>query len=380
MNFKIKSSSLQKLGNDVMKGYIKTQKTILALRMSNSQLELLCYSPSTYFQGKVDITDMKNLDNSWKILDGDNFKSFLSILPKDDTIIDFNTTTLGDFTLKYGKNKINLNIIDIGEDNLIKEENNFTEITEVDAVSFMESMKDMSKIVSKDKNKEYSSLSFLHIFFNEDNITLMGTQSISIAENIYKIDKTRIVDDSVLIKGIYIDLLDTTLSATDTWTLIKTKSKFGYKNNKGFIALVAISAEDIKPIKYSHLKNLTATKEENDYNEVKIDSTSLKNAIADVSKLSPTDPSVLFSFNEEGLFIKSSMGDRFEVLSDYSLNKELNFGINKEALKSLYSIWTKNIIMVFKDNPIMTVIEFKLLDNKDDIIDNIFVGVSPDDQ
>lgn len=380
MNFKIKAKDFQKLGNDVMKGYVKSDKTVLAMKVSKTLLKILCYSPSTYFEGKVKIMDMEDLDDSWKILDGDGFKSFLSILPKDDTIINFSTTALGDFVLKYGRNKVNLNLKETIDDTPIKEERKFVEIVDVDAVSFMTTLKDMSKIVSKDKNKEHSSLSFLHMFFNEDNITMMATQSISIAEFIYKIDSPKIVDDYVLLKGSFIDLLDTTLTVNDTWTLIKTKSKFGYKNNNGFIALIAIASDDIKPIKYTHLKNLTAKKEDLDYNSIMINSISLKDTLANIFKISPNDPSAIFHFTKEGLFLETPFGDKFEVESSYDQDKDIKFGVNKEALKCLYSIWSPNIEMIFKDDVFRNVIEFKILDGQDNVLDNIFIGVSPDDQ
>ena len=383
MKFKVMSDSLQAMGNLVLNGFIKDSHSNVAFKVEDDKMTLLCYSSSTYFKGSIDAKDCEDCNGDWKVVDGLNFKSILSVLPDEEKEISFTSDTLASsFVLRYGKSKVNLKTR-MGD--MIREENNFQEIAEVDAVSFFKTLNDILKVVENDNIDSGGPTKCLHLCFHSDSIVFMGTNKIALAETIYPIDNLiddELEDEYILLSGVEARLLSRQMHNNETLKLIKTDSKFGLLDSRDTMTLVGVMDE--VPINYQAIKT-SIVKEDGDdgFNKVSINAHSLKSALTNIIKLSPGYPSAIFHFGENGLILENDSGDIFEVLSDYEKEEDIAFGLNKIALQSLFSLWTDEIKLVFGDEPADSILQFILTKNVEGEMEeeeNIFIGVASDNE
>lgn len=383
MKFKVSSLNLNNKGQQVLRGLTKDAKAIVAFKVENDMMTLLCYTSSTYFKSTLEAYDCEDCNGDWKIVDGSMFKSVLSVLPTIEKELLFDSDILASsFVIKYGKSKANLKTT-IG--NSIQEETKFKVLTEISANYFMNSLNDVLKVVDPDPINVGGPVSCLHMFFNENDITMMGTNKIAIAEVKYPVSSMKELPkgkNSILLSGNEAKLLSRNTSANETWKIVITPSKFGFIDEEGSVSLVGITDES--PIEYEPIKNLVAKKDGADgYNEILISSGSLKAAINNVLKLSQNSPSVTFSFEKDGLSLRNSTGDIFEVISDYDKEKIIRFGVNRAALHSLFSIWTEDIKFVIKDKPensVLQIINMEMNTDEELIpIESTFIGVMTDE-
>lgn len=377
LRFKVIGSDLSNKGKLVLKGNINNARSNVAFKIEDNCMIIVCYTASTYFQVKVPVFEVENIDNNWKIVGSDDLRTILSILPANDTIIEFDGNDTGTaFTIRYGRSKVNLRTM-LGT--TIRPERNFVHLASIDAYSFLKSMNSILRVVKQDNTGLAGPIGCLHIYLKpeENNITLMGTNSIAIAENIYDVDEIE-REAVVLLKGTEANLLQRSVSAGEVWQIVRTASKFGFIDQEGSITLVGITDES--PLNYVAFKSATAHPNSSEgYNEILIDSASMELALRSAAKLSFNYPSVRLFFGKDGSAkLSTHNGDVFAINAEYITEKDLEIGVNIEALQSLFTLWTKRIKLLLKDNPVNSILEFKVLDEEDQSVDNIFIGFASD--
>ena len=377
LKFKVIGSDLSEKGKLVLKGDISNIQSNIAFKIEDDHMVIVCYTASTYFQVKIPVFDVENPDSDWKIVEGGDLKTILSVLPADDTVIEFDGNDMGTaFVIRYGRSKVNLRTM-LGT--TIRPETNFVHLASVDAHSFLKSMNSILKVVKQDNTGLAGPIGCLHIYLKpeESNITLMGTNSIAIAENIYDVDEIE-RESVILLKGTEANLLQRNVSAGEVWQIVRTASKFGFIDQEGSITLVGITDEN--PLNYVAFKSATAQPGSPEgYNEILIDSGSMELALRNAAKLSFNYPSVRLYFEKDGSAkLSTHNGDIFAVNAMYDIDKDLEIGVNIEALQSLFTLWTSRIKLLLKDNPVNSILEFEVLDEEDQLIDNIFIGFASD--
>lgn len=379
MNFKIESEQLIHLGNSILRGIGKSDDGGVAFKIKNNKFILISSSPTFFFQGGIDLIEVENEDDKWYSIDGNNFKNILSTLPKENIVLKFEgNEDRSLFKIRFGRNNLKLNTLDSSN---IRKESKIREITTIDADTFLSEINDISKVVKKASDTGSQS-QYLHIFFNKENITIMGTDEIAIAESIYPIDNIEIDTDNkevVLVKKDLINLISKVRTKGAIWKIIKNDTKFGFIDENNFVYL--IGTVDATPLSYEMIKTLVAQENENDYNEININSNSFKTSITNVIKLSDKEPSVIFILNEKGMLVRNKQGDSFEIDSDYKKEKEIEFSINSQSLQSLFTFLAyETFQIVLRDKAAETVIQIKILDKDLKEKENIFIGVMSDDK
>lgn len=387
MKFTVNSKDLQEKGYLVLKGLSKDVKSSVAFKVEDEKMTLLCYTSSTYFKAEIPVenVDLGNQSGEWKALDGQNLKTILSVLPPYDIPINFTSDKLGNmFTLRYNKqNKLSLSTR-IGD--MIKEETEFTELSKADEKSFLNTLSDVLKVVQQDANGIGGPTTCLHLFFNQkendNNITFVGTDTIAIVEEKYAVDNITNISENnkAILLGINeAKLLVKRPEEGNIIKIVKTKSKFGFIDQENTITLVGITDEN--PISYEPIKSYVASPDSGEgYNKVLISAHSLKESIQNIMKLSPIEPSLTVKLAKEGMILETENGDRFEVSSNYKEDKELAFGLNKNALSNLFTIWSPYIYMTLSDEPSGQVLQFINTEGEENKeINTTFIGVMTDD-
>lgn len=378
MKFKVNGKDFHALRSHLLNGDTNSNNKYLAMRIKDDKLEMVLYTNVTYFKGNIPIEDSDGVDEEWRCLNPEELKTTLSVPYSDVENITFEEIDNDKFNIKFGKNKINLNTI---ENYPVQVLEDYSKIADIDSLYLKTTLQNVNNVVETDSNNSGGPMSSLHFFINNEDITLMGSDRISIVE--IKIENTNNETDEILIEKSYVDMLKKINTTYPTIQIVKTDNKFGLVTNNNFISLVGISDENA--INYKGLKGLVAKPNDKDYNEIIIDRKSLSRALSNVKKISRDDPSVRLFISKNGLKIKNKSGDEFELITEQNPDIETNFGLNIKSLNSLIPIFTDKIKMIFKDNSIASVIEFKMLEideNNENYIEtnNTFIGIASDDE
>ena len=357
MKFEVVCSELQRLGQNVLRGYKRNDSSLVAFKVEDNKFKLVCYSPTTYFQGEIPAMNVEDSDNEWKSLDGQNFKQILSVFYSNNENIKFTSDKIvQNFVLRHQKNRVTLKTV-LGD--LIQEENNFEEIVEVDALSFVDVLGKMSGL--REKHNANSFLSNLELVFKNNNIIFIGTDSYVLGETTMSVEEIKIDNTFYHIRGEEVSILTKSVEPNEIWTLIKTDTKIGFKDQHGLIGLVGI-ADNARHIPAELQKDKVVKETEPDFNRIGVNSASFKKALNNISKISsPNDPSVTLSFGKNGLTVMNISGDVFDVETDYKDDKRISVSFVRESLQKIIPLLTDEFNFILKDDPVSQASQVELL-------------------
>lgn len=357
MKFEVVCSELQRLGQNVLRGYKRNDSSLVAFKVEDNKFKLVCYSPTTYFQGEIPAMNVEDSDNEWKSLDGQNFKQILSVFYSNNENIKFTSDKIvQNFVLRHQKNRVTLKTV-LGD--LIQEENDFEEIVEVDALSFVNILGKMSGL--RETHNTNSFLSNLELVFKNNNIIFIGTDSYVLGETTMPVEEIKIDNTFYHIRGEEVSVLTKSVEPNEIWTLIKTDTKIGFKDQHGLIGLVGI-ADNARHIPAELQKDKVVKETEPDFNRIGVNSVSFKKALNNISKISsPNDPSVTLSFGKNGLTVMNISGDVFDVETNYSDDKRISVSFVRESLQKIIPLLTDEFNFVLKDDPVSQASQIELL-------------------
>lgn len=357
MKFEVVCSELQRLGQNVLRGYKRNDSSLVAFKVEDNKFKLVCYSPTTYFQGEIPAMNVEDSDNEWKSLDGQNFKQILSVFYSNNENIKFTSDKIvQNFVLRHQKNRVTLKTV-LGD--LIQEENNFEEIVEVDALSFVDVLGKMSGL--RENHNTNSFLSNLELVFKNNNIIFIGTDSYVLGETTMSVEEIKIDNTFYHIRGEEVSVLTKPVEPNEIWTLIKTDTKIGFKDQHGLIGLVGI-ADNARHIPAELQKDKVVKETEPDFNRIGVNSASFKKALNNISKISsPNDPSVTLSFGKNGLTVMNISGDVFDVETDYKDDKRISVSFVRESLQKIIPLLTDEFNFILKDDPVSQASQVELL-------------------
>lgn len=375
MKFEVVCSELQRLGQNVLRGYKRNDSSLVAFKVEDNKFKLVCYSPTTYFQGEIPAMNVEDSDNEWKSLDGQNFKQILSVFYSNNENIKFTSDKIvQNFVLRHQKNRVTLKTV-LGD--LIQEENEFEEIVEVDALSFVDILGKMSGL--RETHNTNSFLSNLELVFKNNNIIFIGTDSYVLGETTMPVEEIKIDNTFYHIRGEEVSVLTKSVEPNEIWTLIKTDTKIGFKDQHGLIGLVGI-ADNARHIPAELQKDKIVKETESDFNRIGVNSVSFKKALNNISKISsPNDPSVTLSFGKNGLTVMNISGDVFDVETNYSEDKRISVSFVRESLQKIIPLLTDEFNFVLKDDPVSQASQIELLKvvkGKDDEEDTLEIDNS----
>lgn len=357
MKFEVECSELQRLTKNVLRGYKKNDNSLVAFKVENDKFELVCYSATTYFQGSIPAMNVKDSDNEWKSVDGQLFKQIVSVFfPNNENIKFSSDKIVQNFVLRHQKNRVTLKTV-MGD--LIREEKGFDEIVEVDAPSFVAALAKMSGL--RETHNTESFLANLELVFKNNNIIFIGTDSYVLGETTMPVDEIKIDNTFYHIRGEEVSILAKPVNPNEVWTLIKTDTKIGFKDQNGLIGLVGI-ADNARHIPAELQKDKVVKETEPDFNRIGVNAISFKKALSNISKISsPNDPSVTLSFGKNGLTVMNISGDVFDVETNYSDDKRISVSFVRESLQKIIPLLTDEFNFVLKDDPVSQASQIELL-------------------
>lgn len=340
-----------------------------SIKVANGKMILTHYSGTSLFKGTVNIVAVEGLEEGeskeW-IVSGVQLKVILSVLQDSNDFVSFNIDS-GDtqFTISSGTSNLKLPIIEALS--RIPEEQ-IEALGEVSATVFLDTLQKLSKIASASPQTQGSSLSCVYIAGQEDELVLMGTDAVCLAEKKIVFD---LVDNPfyTLIKSPQAVLLNSnTFSADDIVTLYQTPNMFGYIDRLGVLCLV--SKTDETPLEYEPFKTIASSEQ-----FVEVSSEQLKFAVDSVCKLSNDNSDIIIKLDNSKMTVENIKNDIIEVPNESVISDD-RLLLNRHSTMLLTSLLSDKIRLCWNPNAERKIILIQLLNDKKEVDESSFIVIT----
>ena len=269
------------------------------------------------------------------------------------------------FTISSGTSNLKLPIIEALS--RIPEEQ-IEALGEVSATVFLDTLQKLSKIASTSPQTQGSSLSCVFIAGQEDELVLMGTDAVCLAEKKIVFD---LVDQPfyTLIKSPQAVLLNSnTFSVDDIVTLYQTPNMFGYIDKLGVLCLV--SKTDETPLEYEPFKAIASSEQ-----FVEVSSEQLKFAVDSVCKLSNDNSDIIIKLDDSRMTVENIKNDIIEVPNESVISDD-RLLLNRHSTMLLTSLLSDKIRLCWNPNAERKIILIQLLNDKKEVDESSFIVIT----
>lgn len=333
MKFRVKGLDLHDILTTTIKGFDHNEdNSYIAFKIEEeeSKLTVTSRSRSAYFEGKINAFNIELNETEPRIyhLDGVKLRQLITIMPKSPIDIEFEITeNTRSFTIKFVGNRYQLPVL---SETPLAPTPEVEEYAEVDAVEFMDVMKDLVKIASTDAATQEHQFSCLHYNLSQDKINVTATDSYALG--VLGLDSSATGlngSKDVLVRHAGVSLLIDNFPQGEMLKVVGSDEMFGYIDESGTLALVA--RMNLQPVSTEGVQALIR-----DDNKVVVDKNEFKAAIDTVAKLSLHDETVEIEFfaGEDRIRVSNMLGDHVDVRTKES---DVQFPGKTTFLKSVLS-------------------------------------------
>lgn len=313
MKFTVKGTELNQILSKVIKGFnSKEDNSYVAFKLKekSGELTVTARSRATFFEGKVKAQAIEIEDDEPRVyhLDGVKLNQLVSILPNAPVNIEFSITDeTRSFTIKTATSKYKLPVL---SETPLAPAPKVVEYVTVDALDFMNTAKNLIKIVSTDPSTQEHQVSCMHFSMQPKEVKMLATDAYALGSVTVESSSVDLENKKdVLIRHTEVATLLGSFSAGETLTLVGSDEMFGYTDENGTLSLVGVI--NMVPLDVAQVEGI-ARKD----NTVLVDKGELKSAIETVNKLSPSDETVDLEISEDGTQIRVSnrYGDYIDIV------------------------------------------------------------------
>lgn len=376
MIFTVHCPAFLAVANTVTKGLLtKDEKAQTLFEVKEVEgtphLFIQCHSQTTFFRGEVPINSIEGVDNYdnlvWGV-DGQQLKTIVSIIVKQDTTLSFTLSDTGRlFSINIGENNFKLSTYDAP---MFQASQPTTEIATVLAVDFMSNVSNLSRLCSLLPVHQEHALSCLHLFLKENSLVYMATNSVTLSEVTQ--EAVCSVDKTMLLKPVQANLLlSNSYEGAETVQLISTETMFGYVDKYNTLCLVAVA--DIPPIEYRAIIGLTSEEQ-----TLIVKSEELKYAVDSLAKLCAMNDELQLRMTGNKLTIENEYKDKMTVPTVGEFD-DTDMKLLKTPLSTLFPLMTEDLRICWSNSQRRRIIKFQAME-EDTPIESLFMGMTANDQ
>lgn len=368
MKFTVHTPQFINVASSVLKGLnAKDVTSQTNMEILDNKLHIQSSSSKYFFKGSVELLKFEadeDEQTKWNV-DGNQLKTILSILTKEDNSFEFNMSNTNKlFEVKQGSNKFKLPVYEVSP---FEREEKRISIGKVDAMKFMENVLNVSKLATTSDVTQMNAVSCLNISSEDDKLVYSASNGIAVVEVKQHIEDSE--EFTILIKPSEASLLlSNQFNAGDVVEIYQTNNMFGYIDTNGTLSLVAKAK--LEPLSFKPFQSFAF-----DDKQVEFDTKEFKHTIDSLIKLAPNNIELDFKFdNEVGTVVNGNM-DQIQYSIKTNEIEETELKLHKPTLSLLMPLLTEKTRFSWVEKGAKKLIKISPLTVDDTPVSDVFIGI-----